>query len=48
MIESMLLDEEWAKGGPWYYGQQLERQVLGFDASDSRSRHAYRDDAGSV
>jgi hypothetical protein len=34
MIEFMVLDEEWAKGGPWYYGQRLERQVLGFGASD--------------
>jgi hypothetical protein len=33
MIEFMVLDEEWAKGGPWYYGQQLERQVLGFGAA---------------
>ena len=32
-IEFMVLDEEWAKGGPWYYGQQLERQVLGFGAA---------------
>jgi hypothetical protein len=34
MIEFMALDEEWAKGGPWYYGQRLERRVLGFGASD--------------
>jgi hypothetical protein len=38
MIEFMLLDEEWAKAGPWYYGQQLERQVLGFGASDYLKR----------
>jgi hypothetical protein len=38
MIEFMVLDEEWAKGGPWYYGQQLERQVLGFGASDYLKR----------
>ncbi len=30
MVEFMLLGEEWAKRGPWYYGQQLERHVLGF------------------
>jgi hypothetical protein len=34
MIEFMLSDEEWAEGGPWFYGEQLERQVLGFGASD--------------
>jgi hypothetical protein len=34
MVEFMVLEEEWAKGRPWYYGQQLERQVLGFGASD--------------
>jgi hypothetical protein len=39
MIEFMLLDEKWAKGGPWYYGQQLERQVLGFNASDYLKRY---------
>ena len=38
MIEFMLLDKEWAKGGPWYYGEQLERQVLGFGASDCLKR----------
>jgi hypothetical protein len=38
MIEFMVLDEEWAKGGPWYYGQELERQVLGFGASDYLKR----------
>jgi hypothetical protein len=38
MIEFLLLDEEWAKDGPWYYGQQLERQVLGFGASDCLER----------
>ena len=38
MIEFMVLDEEWAKGGPWYYGQQLERQVLGFGAADFLKR----------
>ena len=40
MIEFMLLDEVWAKGGPWYYGEQLERQVLGFSASDYLKRIA--------
>lgn len=38
MIEFMVLDEEWAKDGPWYYGQQLERQVLGFGASNYLKR----------
>jgi len=38
MIEFILLDEEWAKSGPWYYGQRLERQVLGFGASDYLKR----------
>lgn len=38
MIEFMLLDEAWAEGRPWYYGQQLERQVLGFGASDCLER----------
>jgi hypothetical protein len=33
MIEFMVLDEKWAEDGPWYYGQQLERQILGFGAS---------------
>ena len=38
MIEFMVLDEEWVKGGPWYYGQQLERQILGFGASECLKR----------
>jgi hypothetical protein len=38
MIEFMVLDEEWAKGGRWYYGQQLERHVLGFGAHDYLKR----------
>jgi hypothetical protein len=38
MIEFMVLDEEWAKGGRWWYGQQLERQVLGFGATDFLKR----------
>ena len=38
MIEFMLLDEEWAKDGPWYYGQQLERHVLGFGSTDYLKR----------
>ena len=33
MVEFVLLDAEWAEGGPWYYAQQLERQVLGFGAT---------------
>ena len=38
MIEYMVLNDKWAKDGPWYYSQQLERQVLGFGASDSLKR----------
>jgi hypothetical protein len=38
MIEFMLLDEEWSKGKPWYYGQQLERHILGFGESDFLKR----------
>jgi hypothetical protein len=38
MIEFMVLDERWAEGGRWFYGQQLERQVLGFGASDCLKR----------
>jgi len=34
MIEFLVLDDAWAKGGPWYYGQRLERHVLGFGESD--------------
>ena len=30
MVEFMVLDSEWSKDGPWYYGEQLEREVLGF------------------
>jgi hypothetical protein len=33
MIEFMVLNDAWAKGGPWYYGQRLERHVLGFGES---------------
>lgn len=32
MVEFMVLDSEWSKDGPWYYGEQLEREVLGFGA----------------
>jgi hypothetical protein len=34
MIDFMVSDEKWAKSGPWYYGQQLQRLVLGFGAAD--------------
>jgi hypothetical protein len=34
----LVLDEGWAKGRPWYYGEQLERQVLGFGAWDCFKR----------
>jgi hypothetical protein len=40
MIEFMVLDSEWSKDGPWYYGQRLEREVLGFGASNSIRRAA--------
>ena len=40
MIEFMVLDSEWSKDGPWYYGQQLEREVLGFGASSAIRRVA--------
>jgi hypothetical protein len=40
MIEFMMLDSEWYKDGPWYYGQRLEREVLGFGASSSIRRVA--------
>lgn len=46
MIEFMVLDDTWAKGGPWYYGQRLERHVLGFGESDRLSRAA--DNAGLI
>lgn len=32
MVEFMVLDSEWSKDGPWYYGERLEREVLGFVA----------------
>ncbi|TKB63764.1 MAG: hypothetical protein E8D47_12770 [Nitrospira sp.] len=40
MVEFMVLDSEWSKDGPWYYGQRLEREVLGFGASSSIARVA--------
>lgn len=40
MIEFMVLDSEWSKDGPWYHGQRLEREVLGFGASSSMRRVA--------
>ena len=33
MVEFVLLDGEWADSGPWYYAQQLERRVLGFEST---------------
>jgi hypothetical protein len=33
MIEAMVLSQKWEKDRPWYHGQQLERQVLGFGSS---------------
>ena len=33
MVEFVLLDGEWAESGPWYYAQQLERRVLGFEST---------------
>jgi hypothetical protein len=38
MIEFLVRDDAWAKGGPWYYGQRLERHALGFGESDRLSR----------
>src|SRR5208283_3682409 len=38
MIEYVFGREDWATGRQWYHGQQLERQVLGFGASDCLSR----------
>jgi hypothetical protein len=38
MIEFMLSAQAWGEGGPWYNGGQLERQVLGFGASDCLER----------
>ena len=32
MVEFMILNSEWSKDGPWYYGERLEREVLGFGA----------------
>lgn len=40
MIEFMVSDSEWSKAGPWYYGQRLEREVLGFGAPSSIGRVA--------
>jgi hypothetical protein len=38
MIELCVLNREWSKGGQWYYGQQIERHVLGFGEADQLSR----------
>ena len=38
MVEFMVLDSEWSKDGPWYYGERLEREVLGFGALSSIKR----------
>jgi hypothetical protein len=38
MIEFCVLNKEWAKGGPWYCGQQIERHVLGFGEVGRLSR----------
>lgn len=40
MIEYMLGNKDWATGRQWHYGQQLERQVLGFGASADLARVA--------
>jgi hypothetical protein len=34
MIEFLVLGDAWATGGPWYYGQRLERHVLGLGESN--------------
>jgi hypothetical protein len=36
MIEHMLGHSDWTSGRGWHYGQQLQRQVLGFGASLTR------------
>jgi hypothetical protein len=46
MIKFFVGDDGWAKGGPWYYGQRLERHVLGFGESERLSRAG--DDAGLI
>ena len=38
MIEFMVLDEEWVESEPRYSGQKLERQILGFGASEYLKR----------
>ena len=38
MIEFMVSGEEWGNNGRWYHAQQLQRQVLGFGASDFLKR----------
>lgn len=38
MIEFCVLSKDWTKAGPWYYGQQIERHVLGFGET-SRLSH---------
>jgi hypothetical protein len=40
MIEYMIGNDSWATGRQWHYGQQLERQILGFGASDCLARSA--------
>jgi hypothetical protein len=34
MMEFCVLNKEWSKGGRWYYGQRIERHVLGFGETD--------------
>lgn len=46
MIEFMVRDDDWAKGGPWYHGQRLERHVLGFGESIHLARA--KDHAGLI
>ncbi|MFK4384672.1 hypothetical protein [Bradyrhizobium sp. USDA 223] len=38
MIEFCVLNKEWSKGRPWYYGQRIERHVLGFGETDRLAR----------
>jgi hypothetical protein len=38
MIEYIVHHKDWASGRQWYYGQQLERQVLGFGSNSSIAR----------
>ena len=38
VIAAVVLDEQWATGGPWYYQQRLERHALGFGETTALQR----------